>query len=71
MAGNSDMLYKVLSTELVYTWNISTNSYEPLGAEEITPELPVDAKNNIKIVDSFGSLPETGDNDVLYKTNDT
>ena len=65
------MLYKVLSTELVYTWNISTSSYEPLGAEEITPELPADAKNNIKVVDSFGSLPETGDNDVLYKTDDT
>ena len=71
LIGNSDMLYKVLSNELVYTWNISTNSYKSLNAEEIIPIPPIDAKSNIKVVDSFGVLPEVGENDVLYKTNDT
>ena len=62
--GESDMLYKVLENELVYTWNMSTASY---GAINSTTE----SKSSIMVVDTFGKLPETGENDILYKVNDT
>lgn len=63
--GKSDMLYKVLADELVYTWNVSTTSYEALTSNTI------ESKSSLIVVPSFGALPEFGENDVLYKTNDT
>ena len=63
--GESDMLYKVLEDEQVYTWNASTSSYKTLSSGV------VESKRYIEVVSSFGALPEIGENDVLYKTNDT
>lgn len=66
--GASDMLYKVLADEKVYTWNLSTSSYESIASGEI-PE--GSGKNNIAIYDSLTSLPEEGETDILYKVNGT
>ena len=66
--GASDMLYKVLADEKVYTWNLSTSSYEPIASGAIPEE---SGKNNIAIYDSLTSLPEEGETDILYKVNGT
>ena len=60
--GESDVLYKVLEDEQVYTWNVSTATYQPVTSV-------VEGKSNIIVVEGFGDLPEEGENDMLYKIN--
>jgi hypothetical protein len=62
--GESDMLYKVLENELVYTWNNSTSSYKVINSATASA-------SSIVVVENFSNLPENGENDVLYKTNAT
>lgn len=62
--GKSDMLYKVLADEKVYTWNISTGTYTAI--ESVT-----EAKTSVIVVENFSDLPEEGENDILYKINTT
>ena len=62
--GESDMLYKVLADEKVYTWNISTGTYTAI--ESVT-----EAKTSVVVVENFSDLPEEGENDILYKINST
>jgi hypothetical protein len=62
--GESDMLYKVLADEKVYTWNVSTGTYT-------TIESATEAKTSVVVVDNFSDLPEEGENDILYKINST
>ena len=64
LIGESDMLYKVLEDELVYTWNGSTGTYKALNSATASA-------SSIVVVENFSNLPETGENDVLYKTNTT
>lgn len=64
LIGESDMLYKVLSNERVYTWNASTAEYGVLGEG-----MSVDAKTSLVVVEDFSDLPEEGENDILYKVN--
>lgn len=67
VTGKSDVLYKVLENEEVYTWNTSTQSYKTLSSTSPV----VESKRYIEVVDSFSALPITGENDILYKANDT
>ena len=62
--GESDVLYKVLSTELIYSWNAISSSYETIN------EMPK-VKTSLVVVETFGELPEFGENDILYKINST
>jgi hypothetical protein len=62
--GESDMLYKVLTDELVYTWNASTATYTAMNSV-------TESKTSLVVVDAFSSLPEEGENDILYKINAT
>lgn len=62
--GKSDMLYKVLADEKVYTWNNSTATYQALEGD-----VTVEGKSAMIIVENFSDLPEEGENDVLYKIN--
>ena len=64
LIGESDMLYKVLADEKVYTWNVSTGTYTAI--ESVT-----EAKTSIVVVENFEALPEEGKNDILYKLNST
>ena len=67
--GNSDILYKVLENEEVYTWNASTNTYKSLM--EKTSETPiVEGKENIAVVDAIADLPTEKVEDVLYKVKE-
>ena len=62
--GESDVLYKVLETELIYSWNTSTHTYQAINET-------IQNKNFILVVDNFSDLPEQGQNDVLYKIDST
>jgi hypothetical protein len=64
LIGESDMLYKVLADEKVYTWNVSTASYAAI-------ESAGEAKTSVIVVENFEALPEEGENDILYKINTT
>lgn len=64
LIGESDMLYKVLADEKVYTWNVSTATY--VAIESVT-----EAKTSVVVVENFEALPEEGENDILYKLNST
>lgn len=62
--GESDILYKVLSTELIYSWNAIASSYKPINAD-------TEVKTSMIVIETFGELPEIGENDILYKINST
>ena len=62
--GKSDMLYKVLEDELIYSWNSSTNTYQTINTS-------IEAKSSIVVVENFSELPEEGENDLLYKVDST
>lgn len=62
--GKSDMLYKVLEDELIYSWNSSTNTYQTINTS-------IEAKSSIVVVENFSDLPEEGENDLLYKVDST
>ena len=64
LIGESDMLYKVLADEKVYTWNVSNGTYTAI--ESVT-----EAKTSVVVVENFEALPEEGENDILYKLNST
>ena len=59
--GESDMLYKTLSNEKVWTWNESTNEFVEIGARSSS------AGGGIVVVEKFSDLPEVGNADTLYK----
>lgn len=58
--GESDMLYKTLSDEKVYTWNESTTEFVEIGTGSAVG-------GGIIVVDRFGDLPRPGKADTLYK----
>ena len=62
-AGRSDMLYKVLANEMIYTWNETRKAYAILNSGS--------GGGGIVVVNSFADLPEIGENDVLYKIHAT
>ena len=61
--GESDMLYKTLSDEKVWTWNESTNKFVEIGAGGSG------AGGGIVVVEKFSDLPEVGNADTLYKVS--
>ena len=61
--GESDMLYKTLSDEKVYTWNESTTEFVEIGAGSSSSA----AGGGIIVVDKFEDLPRPGKADTLYK----
>ena len=62
--GSSDMLYKVLENENVYTWNASVSEYSLIaGAGSDEPS----SGNGIIVVDKYSDLPLEGEVDALYK----
>lgn len=61
--GESDMLYKTLSDEKVYTWNESTTEFVEIGTGGTSSA----AGGGIIVVDKFEDLPRPGKADTLYK----
>ena len=67
--GNPIMLYKVADTDLLYTWNQQTRTYQAIN--ENTGETPiVEGKENIAVIDTIANLPTEKVEDVLYKVKE-
>ena len=61
--GNPIMLYKVADTDLLYTWNQQTKTYQAINE---TVEMPENVQS-IKIVNTVAELPNSGNSGTLYK----
>lgn len=61
--GNPIMLYKVIDTDLLYTWNQQTKTYQAINETVEMPEIV----QSVKIVNTVVELPNPGNSDTLYK----
>ena len=67
LIGESDMLYKTLSDEKVWTWNESTNEYVEISAGGSSSV----AGGSIIVYDTLADFPEVGEVFNLYRALDT
>ena len=61
--GNPIMLYKVADTDLLYTWNQQTKTYQAINE---TVEMPENVQS-VKIINTVAELPNSGNSGTLYK----
>lgn len=64
-SGVSDILYKVLENEKVYTWNGTSGTYKPVGNIESS------GGGSVIVYDTLADFPEIGEVFNLYRALDT
>lgn len=57
------MLYKVIDTDLLYTWNQQTKTYQAINETIEMPEIV----QSVKIINTVAELPNSGNSGTLYK----
>lgn len=57
------MLYKVIDTDLLYTWNQQTKTYQAINETIEMPEIV----QSVKIINTIAELPNSGNSGTLYK----
>ena len=57
------MLYKVIDTDLLYTWNQQTKTYQAINETIEIPEIV----QSVKIINTVAELPNSGNSGILSK----